>query len=394
MRPKSNSTDPALEADAEHDDGDIVRLGMAIEVKVINAEERTIDVIASTEDLDSHGDIVRQFWDFTRYDLNPVVLWLHNMFESSRWAMGGVVDPSDMLPIGKSIKHEVKGKKLVATLQLVKSAPGEEPLVDKLWRRIEQGIQRAVSVGFRPGSILAVTDKKGNFSHYELGSEDRPNELHEISFVPMGSNPKAVAKSIAAGREQLGRILATRNAAVTGDKRKAPTMTEQEKAAFEKALADAKAADERAKAIETRATTAETALATERTRATGLEAELAAEKALAKQGADELAKANERAAKAEARVTKSELDARQGKKFAPADREIFEALVAAKGLDYVIEKLDARGDLAITQEIEVDGKKLNDSTQTTPPASDGSTPEKDEILEIANKAAAEVRARA
>jgi len=401
MRLNSNTTEPGKQARLKLDDndtdvervdddterGDFVRMGMDVEVKVINEEERTFEVIASTEVMDSHGDIVRQHWDLTRYELNPVILWAHNLFGVSRWAYEGSVDPEDLMPIGKAIKVEVKSKKLHATIQLVKGTAEEEPLVDKLWRRITQRVLRAVSVGFRAGSITAVKDKAGNTKFYEVGSEEFPNELHEISVVPMGSNPQAVAKSIERSREHLSRIVAARNAAVTGDTETTMAMTPEEKAAYDKALSDNATLNARVTQLETRATTAETSHAEGSKRVAELEAELNAEKALSAQHETAAKAAAERATAADARVTKSELDAREGKKFAKAQREVWEVLASAKGLEFALEKLDATADIPLATEVKVDGDPLTSATQPTPAPSDKPVV-KDDLLDIARKAAA------
>src|SRR5690606_22508471 len=160
----------------------------------LNEDERSFEVVASTEDLDSHGDVIRQFWDLKRYEKNPVILWNHNIHESSRWSFGGSVKPEDLLPIGKGENARVEGNQLRMKVVLLKGTPEQEPFIDKLWRRVQQGVQRAVSVGFRPGQVTRVLKADGSTDHFELGSPERPNELRELSLVPMGSNPEAVAK--------------------------------------------------------------------------------------------------------------------------------------------------------------------------------------------------------
>ncbi len=179
-----------------------------VEFRALNEEERSFEVVASTEALDSHGDVLKQYWDLSRYEKNGVVLWNHN---TSGGYFGG--EAEDTLPIGRG-SARVAGKQLLATLYLLKGDPESEPLVDKIWRRIQQGVLRAVSVGFRPGQITAVTNEAGEIQHYELGSKERPNELREISIVPMGSNPEAVAKAIAWERKHLkvdATVIATAN---------------------------------------------------------------------------------------------------------------------------------------------------------------------------------------
>lgn len=174
----------------------VLRREIDVELRSINDDERSFEVVASTETLDSHGDVLRQFWDLSRYEKNGVVLWNHNI------ALCLGAEAEDTLPIGRA-EARVESKKLVAKIWLLKGEAQEEPLVDKIWRRVQQRVINAVSVGFRPGQVTRKVNAAGETEFYELGSKDRPNELREISLVPMGSNPDAVAKSIATERRHL-----------------------------------------------------------------------------------------------------------------------------------------------------------------------------------------------
>lgn len=176
----------------------LVRREIDVEFRSINEDERSFEVVASSETLDSHGDVLKQFWNLDRYQKNPVVLWNHNL-----GAIWGELDLEDSLPIGKAADVRVESKKLVAKLFLLKGDAASEPNIDKIWRRIQQGVLKAVSVGFRAGQVTRITNPSGETLHYELGSKERPNELREISIVAMGSNPDAVAKSIAWERKHL-----------------------------------------------------------------------------------------------------------------------------------------------------------------------------------------------
>ena len=62
----------------------------------VRPESREVDVIASTDVLDSHGTILRQNWQLERFEQNPIVLWGHNYSE---------------VPIGRAPKVSVKGSK-------------------------------------------------------------------------------------------------------------------------------------------------------------------------------------------------------------------------------------------------------------------------------------------
>ena len=72
---------------------------------------------------------------------------------------------------------------------------GDSQLSDDVWRAVEGGFLRAVSVGFTPtGPINELVDSAGNWIGYEFTSQ----ELLELSVVPVPANPQAlaVAKSL------------------------------------------------------------------------------------------------------------------------------------------------------------------------------------------------------
>lgn len=329
----------------------VVRREVPVHVRVLDQEERSIEVVASTEDLDSHGDIVKQHWDLSRYAKNGPVLWNHNIHESSPFSMGGAVRPEDTMPVGKGVDVRVEDGQLVAKLVLVKASAAEEPLVDKLWRRIQQGVVRAVSVGFRPGQINRILNADGSTKHWELGSVANPNELREISFVPMGSNPGAVAKSIAFERENFARMTGP-NMAATSDQENAPmAMTAEEQKSFDQALKDARDQRERAEVAEKG---------------------LAAEKTNAEKLGQDLATASARAKAAEDKLIDQELKALVGSKITPA--ELDEEITLAKeiGLDRVLRRLEKRADLGITKSVTVDGHKVAASQEANPAPADGS----------------------
>jgi HK97 family phage prohead protease len=172
---------------SEEDDNIVRRtFGFQLEQKSINAEERTCEFICSTEAIDSYDEIVTQDWEkrLDRYRANPVVLYHHNraaFFDKAE----------DSLPIGYALDIKVitrdGQKKLWAKLKFVTSEAN--PLAERIWQGILQLSLRAVSVGFRPHSYK--WEKINDVDQLVLSD----NELYEISVVPMGANPDAVALS-------------------------------------------------------------------------------------------------------------------------------------------------------------------------------------------------------
>lgn len=152
----------------------------AVDKKGIDVKRRMVPVVASTEAIDGHGEIVKQDWDLKRYIANPIVLWNHNSFGQS-----------DKLPIGRSenVRVENQGTAQAALKADIVFASAEaNPQAEKIFKLFQEGVLNAVSVGFRPHTV-----------RFEVIEDDEipvlsDNELLEISAVPAGSNPEALAE--------------------------------------------------------------------------------------------------------------------------------------------------------------------------------------------------------
>lgn len=368
----------ASQQDAPLWDG-LVRRSVDFECRAINEDERSIEVVASTDTLDSHGDIVEQTFDLKRYKKNPVVLWLHNSFGCFDGS-----DAEDFLPIGKAEGVKVEDGKLVAKIVFLAGTAEEEPLVDKIWRRVKQGVLRAVSIGFRPGKVTREENAETGKVTYRLAK----NELYEISVVPIPSNPDAVAKALAFEHEQLRRLAASEEGAPErdGESNMDPKLLQEQLDKANAALAVANA--------EVGKVTTESKAAAEASekrikeleaQVTKLAADLTSEKAASTKLETDLAKANEAIKAANESVAKVELDALQGKKFAPAEREELDTLVKDIGLARVKSLLEKRADIALTQPVEVDGKPIEN--KNAPPPVEGADPSAD-LVKMADAAVA------
>ncbi len=130
---------------------------------------RSVDVIASTSAIDSYRERVEQVWDLARYLANPVVLFSHDVSE---------------LPIGTAKNVRVENGALRATIELVPDTVNEK--AGEVWRAIEAGVLRGVSVGFKPRSRRF---EKENDREILVLSD---NELIEISIVSVPANPETL----------------------------------------------------------------------------------------------------------------------------------------------------------------------------------------------------------
>jgi phage head maturation protease len=147
-----------------------------------------ITFIASDETVDSYGDVITvSGWDLTTYEQNPVCLWGHD----------------SMQVIGRCSRVWKAGGKLMATMQLAK--PGTSPTVDTVRSLIEQGIVRAVSVGFSPTRPPEpIVDKSGAVTGFRYIGQ----KLLELSAVAIPANPSAlaIAKSHGLSNDQMRRL--------------------------------------------------------------------------------------------------------------------------------------------------------------------------------------------
>lgn len=156
---------------------DIIRCSYSVEVRERAApadgaaDDRTVDVIASTDEVDAFGDVVVQDFDLARYVRNPVVFWGHES-----WGK----------PIGFSDPVSVEDGKLKATLHFVDERANPEG--EQVLQGFRQKSIRAVSIGFRPGKVTpGQIDGRDVFF---LSA----NELVEISAVGIPANPGAIAE--------------------------------------------------------------------------------------------------------------------------------------------------------------------------------------------------------
>jgi HK97 family phage prohead protease len=143
-------------------------------ISSFDPETRSFDVIASSETIDSYGDIVKQDWRLDRFLANPVVLFGHKSGE---------------LPIGKASNVEVSDGQLRMRITLSKTSERAQ----EVYGLMSEDMVKAVSVGFRPGK--RTFEKRDNGTEVRVLSD---NELLEVSVVAIGANPDAQAKE--AGR--------------------------------------------------------------------------------------------------------------------------------------------------------------------------------------------------
>lgn len=273
-----------------------------LRLRAVRESAREVDFIASTEAVDSYGEIVKQNWDLSRFKTNPVILWSHSAWE---------------LPIGHATRCEVVRGQLEVTVKF--STEKANPKAELVWQSILEQSLRAVSVGFYPREIRCERIDGADVCVLD------DNELREISVVTIPANPEALAKMKSAAMARSKAAAAPtveKNDALVRDERgsdsagtagKESDMDEKQKAALEMKIAEH---EKQLKDLETKA-------AAESARADKAEAEskaLSAQNERLVQERDALAK---RADELDLKLIEIEVGGLVGKKISAAEKADF-----------------------------------------------------------------------
>lgn len=130
-----------------------------------------LEFVLSDDTVDSYGDIIDpKGWDLKNFKRNPIALFGH----------------SSGNPIGTWKDVRVEGGKLIG--KLVFAAKGTSARIDELISLVEQGILRAVSVGFMPIKSEPI-DPERPYGPQKFIKQ----ELREVSLVSVPANPAALA---------------------------------------------------------------------------------------------------------------------------------------------------------------------------------------------------------
>ena len=156
---------------------------MTSEIRKVDEESRTITFVASDDTKDSAGTVLNQDnWDLRRFNSNGVIGYQHKVY-------GGWDDtdnPDNV--IGKGVAY-IEDKKLMVDITF---EPADiNPLADKIYKKIQFGSLRAVSVGFLPIGRGKFGEGEDSETYYFAGQE-----LLEVSVVNIPANPNALKKGV------------------------------------------------------------------------------------------------------------------------------------------------------------------------------------------------------
>lgn len=152
----------------------------------LNAEARTVEHVASNEDVDRMGDrIAVKGWELSAFSRNPVLLWDHN---------------SSLPPIGKVVRaRKAKGDAGAELTTISRFHDAEtNPQAELVYRMVAGGDLPAVSVGFNP---LETVRPKSEEEAKAMGLGDygvyfKRQELLELSVVTVPAHAGALAKKL------------------------------------------------------------------------------------------------------------------------------------------------------------------------------------------------------
>lgn len=149
---------------------------------VDGVETKGVDITASDETVDRYGDvIVAAGWQLENYARNPVVLVDHN------YRVGAIVGTGVPRIVGKKLK-----------IRVTDDESEENESAATVIRLRNQGMLRAVSVGFQPLKWERILDKEGN---WQGGYKFTEQDLLELSWVAVPANPSATLGVIADTKE-------------------------------------------------------------------------------------------------------------------------------------------------------------------------------------------------
>lgn len=169
---------------------DVIRKEFNFQVRQVgDPEERILEFIGSTSDVDRYGDVIEvEGWDFKHFmskGKGPF-LWAHDY---------------KMPPVGvaKKVNNSKEGLSFQVyfpTLEEIGPTwPANHPTPDCIYRCYLNGLLKATSVGFRDFEREPITDKEGKQSGWRF----KKQELYELSAVPVPANPQAVIMALQKG---------------------------------------------------------------------------------------------------------------------------------------------------------------------------------------------------
>ena len=135
--------------------------------------------------VDHSGDSIDpKGWDLSIFKSNPVALFSHMSWEP---------------PIGRASNVAVQGDKLVGDIEFATADVYD--FADTIYRLVDGGFLKAVSVGFKPDDWSFSSDKDRPY-----GIDFKKQTLLEISICPVPCNPNALSEARSDGHRHRARF--------------------------------------------------------------------------------------------------------------------------------------------------------------------------------------------
>jgi HK97 family phage prohead protease len=163
--------------DGARPEGTVIRLAVADPLAATDGS-RKIRFVFSDGSVDRAGDSIDPAgWDIASFLKNPVALWAHDSYSP---------------PIGRASNVGPAGGKLMGDIEFM--PPEISAFADSVYRMVQGGYVKAVSVGFIPLEYSFVNEQDRPF-----GIDFKRQELLEISVCPVPCNPNALQEARAKG---------------------------------------------------------------------------------------------------------------------------------------------------------------------------------------------------
>jgi HK97 family phage prohead protease len=160
--------------DGGQPDGVVFRFSTAQPETVGDAALRTKHFVFSDATVDHANDSIDpKGWDLSVFKSNPVALFSHMSWEP---------------PIGRASNVKVVDGKLVGDIEFASAEV--YPLADTIYRLVDGGFMKAVSVGFKPKEWAFTSDKSR-----PMGINFTKQQLLEISVCAIPANPSCLIEA-------------------------------------------------------------------------------------------------------------------------------------------------------------------------------------------------------
>src|SRR3954471_18805938 len=139
------------------------------QLRGVNRDSRTVDIVASDFSLDSYGTrIDPNGWDLDQFKKNPVICLQHDSYSG--------------LPVATAIPESIRVEngRLVMTIQFPPEGTSDD--ADESFNLIAAGVLRGVSVGFDPSEWDDTTEKLPDGAQMTVRVYKK-QRLMEVSFV-------------------------------------------------------------------------------------------------------------------------------------------------------------------------------------------------------------------